>query len=141
MDVTNSTNRQNKPLFLMVVKDANGETHIGNVCVLPSEQKWVFNEIYKTIFVSLYGETTMKRNRLMLTDEDTCAYEPVLDAIKNTETYANSELMLCMFHALAKKFKEMVFPHLPHDKSGKKLTERGEAYGTSSFTLCFLFCG
>ena len=62
MDVTNSTNRQNKPLFLMVVKDANGETHVGNISVLPSEKKWVFNEIYQTIFVSLYGETTMKRN-------------------------------------------------------------------------------
>ena len=75
MDVTNSTNRQNKPLFLMVVKDANGETHVGNISVLPSEKKWVFNEIYQTIFVSLYGETTMNRNRLMLTDEDTALYE------------------------------------------------------------------
>lgn len=38
MDVTFCTNCQNKPLFLMVVKDANGETHVGNISVLPSEK-------------------------------------------------------------------------------------------------------
>ncbi len=59
MDVTCSTNWQNKPLFLMVVKDADGEAHIGNISVLPSEKKWVFNEIYKTMFITLYGKETI----------------------------------------------------------------------------------
>ena len=54
MDVTCCTNCQNKPLFLMVLKDANGEAHIGNISVLPSEKRWVFNEIFKTVFIALY---------------------------------------------------------------------------------------
>ncbi len=35
MVVTCSTNHQNKPLFLMVLKDVNGEAHIDNIGVLP----------------------------------------------------------------------------------------------------------
>ena len=129
MDVTSSTNRQNKPLFLMVVKDANGESHIGNISILPSEKKWVFNEIFKTVFLELYGEHTIKRNNLMLTDEDAAAYEPIMESIASMDCYDGSKHMLCMFHALAKKFKEIVYPKLPHDKSGKLLNDRGEKYG------------
>ncbi len=29
----------------MVVQDANGEAHVGNISLLPSEKKWMFNEI------------------------------------------------------------------------------------------------
>ncbi len=38
MDVTCCNNCQNKPLFFMVVKDANAETHVGNISVLLSEK-------------------------------------------------------------------------------------------------------
>ena len=38
--------------------------------------------------------------------------------------------MLCMFHALAKKFKELVYPKLPHDAGGTMLNDKGEKYGT-----------
>ena len=133
MDVTCSTNRQNKPLFFMVVKDANGEAHVGNISVLPSEKKWVFNEIYKTIFIKLYGEETIKRNRLILTDEDSAEYEPVVNAIKTTEAYKKTTHMLCVFHALAKKFKEVVYPTLPHMKGGNNLSPLGEKYGENVF--------
>ncbi len=55
MDVTFSTNCQNRPLFLIVLKDANGEAHIGNISVLPSEKNWVFNEIFRTVFMLIWG--------------------------------------------------------------------------------------
>ncbi len=58
MDVTCSTNQRYRPLFLMVVKDTNGEAHVGNISVLPSEKKWVFNEIYKTMFITMHDEET-----------------------------------------------------------------------------------
>ena len=130
MDVTCKTNRQNKPLFLMVVKDANGEAHIGNICILPSEKRWVFNEIFKTVFIELYGDATIRRNRLMLTDEDSAEVEPIMNSIATLEAYSRSEHMLCMFHALAKKFKELVYPKLPHDSGGSMLNDKGEKYGT-----------
>ncbi len=62
----------------------------------------------------------MNRNQLMLTDKDTAAYKPIFNTIMNIATFAQSELMFCLFHALAKMFEELGFPHLPHDKSGKE---------------------
>ncbi len=35
----------------MVVKDANGETYVGNISVLPSEKKCVFNEMSKCVML------------------------------------------------------------------------------------------
>ena len=64
MDITANTNRQKRDLFLMVVKDGNGETFIGNAIVVPSGKRWVFNKIYKYSFVYLYGKITISRNRL-----------------------------------------------------------------------------
>jgi hypothetical protein len=128
MDVTCSTNRQNKPLFLMVLKDANGEAHIGNISVLPSEKRWVFNEIFKTVFTKLYGESMIHRNRLMLTDEDSAEVEPIMNSIATIDAYHGSAHMLCMFHALAKKFKELVYPKLPHEPGGNKLNDCGKKY-------------
>ena len=56
MDVTSGTNKQKRDLFLMVVKDGNGETYVGNVTVIPSQQRWVFMKIYNTFFpLSLWG--------------------------------------------------------------------------------------
>ena len=47
MDVTSKTNRQKRDVFLMVVKDASGETFIGNVTLIPSQKRWVFHMIYR----------------------------------------------------------------------------------------------
>ena len=55
MDVTSRTNKQKRDLFLMVVKDGNGETYVGNVTVIPSQQRWVFMKIYKTFFSIFMG--------------------------------------------------------------------------------------
>ena len=38
MNVTSGTNKQKRDLFLMVVKDENGETFVGNITVIPSQQ-------------------------------------------------------------------------------------------------------
>ena len=56
-DVTANTNRQNRDLFMMVVKDSDGRTYIGNATFIPSGKQWVFSLIYKTFFTNLYGKT------------------------------------------------------------------------------------
>ena len=42
LDVTANTNKQNRDLFMMVVKDSDGTTHIGNATFIPSGKSWVF---------------------------------------------------------------------------------------------------
>ena len=47
LDVIANTNRQKRDLFLMVVKDSNGQTFIRNITAIPSGQCWVYAMIYK----------------------------------------------------------------------------------------------
>ncbi len=68
-------------------------------------KKWVFNEVYKIILITLYVEESIKCNHLILTDKDSAKYEPVVNAVKTTKTYNNTTHMLCVFHALAKNSK------------------------------------
>ncbi len=62
----------------------------------------------------------------MLTDEDSAEVEPLMKSIATIDAYCGSVHMLCMFHALAKKFKELVYPKLPHEPGGNKLNECGK---------------
>ncbi len=98
----------------MIVKDNNRETHVGNISVLPFEKKWVFNEMFKHVFVELYGEHTIRKNFLMLTDKDSAAYEPIMNSIATRFEYQQSKHMLSMFHDIAQKFKEKIYLQLPH---------------------------
>ena len=136
MDVTAGTNRQKRDLFLMVVKDANGQTFIGNATVIPSGQRWVFDKIFQSFFLHLYGEETIGRNRLALTDDDKAEHGPWDNSVETLECYNESKHMLCVFHALVMAFHEKVYPKLPHKINLKKeLTEEGEIYGKK---ICFI---
>ncbi len=138
MDVTCSTNQQNRLLFLMVVKDVNRQMHDGNINILPSEKEWVFNKIIRTIFILLYGEDMIKRNQLILTDEDSTEYEPVVNAIKTIDTYAKSSHMQCVLHALTKKSKKQ-YTQLWHTNMRKKISFRLVSNMVSFWILFFVF--
>ncbi len=83
--------------------------------------------------MELYGKSTIHCNRLMLTDEDSAEVEPILNYIATIDVYHGSVHMLYMFHALTKKFKELVYPKLPHEPGGNKLSECGEKYGAYDY--------
>ncbi len=113
IDVTCCTNHQNKQFFLMVVKDTNGETQVDNISVLLFEKKWVFNEMFKHIFVEFYEEHMICRNFSMLTDKDSAAYDPIINSIATRVEHQQNNHMLRMSHALAKKLKEKSIPKCP----------------------------
>ena len=77
MDVTSGTNKQKRDLFLMVVKDGNGKTFVGNITIIPSQQRWEFMKIYQTFFVYLYGMVTVSRFQLAVTNDDVSAHGPL----------------------------------------------------------------
>ena len=131
MDVTGNTNRQKRDIFLMVVKDI-ARTHVGNVTVVPSGQGWVFTKIYQTFFIYLFGEITISRNRLALTDDDEAEHGPFDNCIQTMDCYKKSKHMLCVFHGVVLAFHADVYPLFPH-KPGKsrELTDIGEDYGMS----------
>lgn len=130
MDVTGGTNKQKRDLFLAVAHDASGETFIGNATSIPSGKRWVFSTIYQSFFLLLYGETTMSRLRLALTDDDNAEWGPLDNCIKTMPCYGKATHMLCVFHALVMAFHEQVYPKLPHKRGDKHtLTAEGDMYG------------
>jgi hypothetical protein len=132
MDVTAQTNKQNRDIFIMVVKDASRQCYAGNITVIPSGQLWVFMRIYSMFFLELYGMVTVRRNRLALTDDDRSEHVPFDNLIETSEHYQKSKHMLCTFHALVKQFHEDVYPHMPHKANSKELTKKGRLYCEST---------
>ena len=63
-DVTGSTNKQKKDLYMMAVRNPLSRTFPGNLTIIPSGQRWVFMCIYKLAFIGLYGKITCSRIRL-----------------------------------------------------------------------------
>ena len=116
-------------LFLMVVKDGNGETYIGNVTIIQSQKQWVFIKIYQTVFLYIYGQGTVSRFQLAVTDDDVSAHGPFDYLIKTTHCYSNCTHILCVFHGLIMMFHTDIYPLLPHKKGTYVLTKKGELYG------------
>lgn len=88
---------------------------------------WVYRYMLKDIFPFLYGSLTIQKNRLSLTDEDASEYK-TFETMTSTEgNQKDSKIMLCIFHAILKHFKEHIRPTLP--KNGLLLSEKGRQYG------------
>ena len=95
----------------------------------PSGKAWVFRYITSSIFPELYGDVTIQRNRLGLTDEDPSEYRTFETNTKVDDNYIHSEVMLCTFHAIWKPFKETIRPRLPKESDGILLSSIGKSYG------------
>lgn len=113
MDVTFGTNFQKRGLFVAAVRTPSGETFPFNLMIIPSEQRWVFDFIYKHAFTFLYGPITCSRNRLALFDEDTSEYLPFENCIQTRDEYKMSNVMLCTFHAVWGPYKKDVLSKFP----------------------------
>ena len=128
MDVTGCVNRQHRDFFLLAVKDSSGKTFTANITSMPSGKSWVFLTIYKHVLPFLYGKTTIRRNRLALTDEDIAEYQTFETCISSDKNYSNTTLGLCSFHALWKPYKESVKCQLPK-VNATTINEIGKKYG------------
>ena len=137
MDVTAGTNRQKTDMFMLAVRSPYGVTYPGNFTFLPSGKRWVFECIYRYAFIALFGSNTCSRNRLALFDEDNAEYGPFQNCIASMPEYKNSQVMLCVFHAVWMPFKKKIFPLISKrfgNTSG--LTKTGKSVGTLYFSVC-----
>ena len=141
IDVTANTNRQRRDLLVLVVRDATGECYPGNSTILPSGQSWIFQKVIGKFFRDLYGDVTISRNRLILTDDDPALHGPIDNLINTSPVWKKSKHMLCIFHAIVKAFHEQIYPLLPATVTGRKrkLTQRGRDY-CKTFILLLHVC-
>ena len=139
MDVISNTNRQKRDVFVLVIKDASGETHIGNASVLPCGQLWIFLMVYEKFLLFLYGDISLSRLRLALTDDDTSSHSAFDAATKIVKALSSAKHMLCVFHAVTMRFQDLVYAYLPKRRDGKTLTEKGALYGEPSLSRLWSF--
>ena len=116
MDVKGQTNRQKKDLFLAAVKDSEGKVFPGNITMMPSGRAWVFMAIFQLAFLHLCAKETLKMICLGLTDEDPAEFGSFENCIETMEECECAKLMLCVFHAVCKPFKEKICPLLQKAK-------------------------
>ena len=134
LDVIANTNRQKLDLFLMVVKDASGQTFIGNASVLPCGQKWIFTKLYQYFFLHLYGPSTLSRLRLALTDDDSQSHGAFDGSTSVVPCYSKAISMLCVFHAIVMKYHDTVYGKLPKQRGKRVLTQEADLYGKPLLT-------
>ena len=129
MNVISKTNRQKRDVFLLVIKDASGETNIGNATILPCGKKWMFTYVYQHFFSYLYGNRTVARVRLALTDDDVASHGAFDGSAQLVEHLHGAKHMLCVFHAVVMKFQDMVYDLLPKKRKSRELSDNGALYG------------
>jgi hypothetical protein len=97
-DVTSQTNKEKRPLFLVIGKDSYGKTFTVFRCFMPLEQKWIFQWLWETAFPILVRKSVLQRNILLLTDGDFNEYEPFVNA--RNALYPHSQHGLCCYHLI-----------------------------------------
>ena len=99
---------------------------------MPCGKLWIFSMVYQKFFLSLYGDTTLSRLRLALTDDNTSSHSAFDAATKIVKSLSSAKHMLCVFHAVTMRYQDLVYGHLPKRRDGKTLTEKGALYGEPS---------
>ena len=129
MDQMSNVNSQKRDIFLSVLKANTGGCFIGNLTILPCQQRWIFLKIYQTFFLFLYGEDTISRLRLVLTDDDEASHSAFDTCKIIVPSYDLCIHMLCIFHGLVMKLHKQVWPKLPHRSDNRQLlTPLGRRY-------------
>ena len=133
MDQMSNVNSQKRDIFLSVLKASTGGCFIGNLTILPCQQRWIFLKIYQTFFLFLYGVDTISRLRLVLTDDDEASHSAFDTCTIIVPSYNLCIHMLCIFHGLVMKLHKEVWPKLPHRSDNRQLlTPLGRRYCESS---------
>ena len=98
MDSTFKTNKESRPLFNIVVKDANNQLRTVFRCLLPSEKQCMFDTILCSVLPNLLGKETCRRVQYIVTDGDSQEINAVRNACKTV--FPNANQNTCLWHMI-----------------------------------------
>jgi len=104
-DVTFGTNNEGRPIGVTASPDGEMNVFTPIRAFLPSQCRWVFDWIFRTVFPSLLGREPLKRLQLLLTDGDEKIYN-AFDAVKS-ELYPRARHGLCLYHLVTQKLQDL----------------------------------
>ena len=98
LDCTFNTNREGRPLFNFVAKDANSKLYTVMRCLLPSEKSAVCNTIITSVLPKIFGQKTCDRIHFVITDGDAQEIKACQNACRNV--FKNAPHVNCMWHLI-----------------------------------------
>jgi MULE transposase domain len=112
LDSTNATNRENRPLFTMSLRDTFGKQHIFFRALIPNECSWTFKWLFQTVMPRLLGQPGLNRVVLAITDGDPNEIMQLDDAIRNC--IPNAARGRCIWHIIDRGMEQArYYPKFP----------------------------
>ena len=96
VDVTMQTNKEDRPLFLLVIRDSQAKYIPILKIFLPNQKRWIFRWVFQNAIPSLLGKESLNKVQIMISDGDTDMYSQFDNA--REQYYPNSWRLLCAFH-------------------------------------------
>ena len=98
MDCTFNTNREDRPLFNFVGRDANSKLYTVLRCLLSSEKSAVYNTIVNSVLPKIFGEKTCDKIHFVITDGDAQEIKACQNACRTV--FKNAHHVNCMWHLI-----------------------------------------
>lgn len=97
-DVTLGTNAEKRPMSRDMCLSANNNILHNVHAFIPSEGQWVFNWTRKHAVPALLCPIALKKESLLITDEDNQFLRASFTTMASDDTYGNSKIRLCKWH-------------------------------------------
>ena len=107
-DVTKKTNAEKRPLWVVCGLNGNKESFPAMWAFLPNESRWIFDWLVGKAIPSLLGVDCLRRNVLVLTDEDIREFGAFEDRMGPGKLLPNSKLRLCAWHKLNRNLTNLI---------------------------------
>jgi MULE transposase domain len=105
IDGTHKTNKENRPLITMGVKDCYGKMQIILRAFVPNERAWLFRWLFQVATPSLLATSSCELVRLQITDGDSQEMSQLDQALKTV--FKNSKRRRC-WHIIEKGWERNV---------------------------------
>ena len=106
IDGTHKTNKENRPLIVLGIRDADGKVHVVIRAYVPNERSWLYRWLFQTAIPSVVGRQYCKLVRLVITDGDSQETSQLDSAIKSV--FENAKRRRCGWHIVEKGWQRHV---------------------------------
>ena len=98
IDVTEKTNLEKRGLFQGTFIDGDGGTFIGFCSFLPNSQMSSYNWLYEIAMPELFGDDTIKRIQVVMSDGELALYQPIENLSYICSPWKGVKVMRCVYH-------------------------------------------
>jgi len=103
-DTTESTNAEERPLWIFTAKDSNNQGFPHTWAFLPNLSRWVFSWCFGTAMPALHPPSVLARIQICTMDEDAQENAALRGLAGRGRLYENVSIRNCAFHKIHRNF-------------------------------------